>query len=384
MHPGTDKVFKLGHHMLIGMLLAVALSLLTGCSGESRPFSKTQAPSGRTAPPISIVKMNGIPAQKAGMLANLIQEAAATRDIAITVQDFGDSWKMSGDFVPQTEPGGSATLVYAWTLQDGKGRTMHQISGVEPVGPVAGDVWSTVPPDSLRRIAGFTAENLASRLAQLGFATQSAGLIPPSDAYARAGPNAEKELDYETLYGHRAALGGPLADGRQVAAAPQVAGTPALDDENRDSARTPVHKQASAAPATAEARATPTARHKSSGNTIRGVAITGVKGSPGKGNAELATAMRRALEKAGWPVYDAPRPDALNIAGKVTLSKSRGATQKVALAWTVTSPSGESLGTIRQANDVAAGSLDQGWGETAGYAAQAGAEGIFELVGKLR
>ena len=112
--------------------------------------------------------------------------------------------------------------------------------------------------------------------------------------------------------------------------------------------------------------------------------MTGVKGSPGNGNGELTAAMKKALAGAGWPVFDGPRPDALNIAGRVTLDKAIGSTQKVALAWTVTAPDGKDIGTIRQANKVPAGSLDNGWGQTAGYAAQAGAEGIFELVGKLR
>lgn len=346
-------------------MILLVLTALAGCAGQSQPFSKSQGLNGRTSPPISIVAMNGMPAQKAEMLANFIQQAAATRDIAVTRQQFGDSWKLAGDFVPRSEPDGTVKLVYAWTLQDTKGQNLHQISGAEPIGPVGADSWNAVSPDSLRRVAGFTAENLASRLAEMGYTTQRAGLRPPSDAYARAGPNAEKELDYETLYGHRTALTQPPAPGLANSPAP------------------PVH-QAAAQPVPAEAKAKPTAKGKKNAKAIRGVTITGVKGSPGKGNAELASAMRRALEKAGWPVYDTPRPDALNIAGKVSLSKTDGTNQRVTLAWTVTSPDGKDLGTIRQANKVAAGSLDKGWGQTAGYAAQAGAEGIFELVGKLR
>jgi hypothetical protein len=94
--------------------------------------------------------------------------------------------------------------------------------------------------------------------------------------------------------------------------------------------------------------------------------------------------MREALISAGWPVVSKPRGDALTISGKVDVGPRDGASQKVALAWKVSSPDGRVLGTIAQANNIPAGSLDSGWGDTAVYAAQAAATGIFELVRKLR
>jgi hypothetical protein len=56
----------------------------------------------------------------------------------------------------------------------------------------------------------------------------------------------------------------------------------------------------------------------------------------------------------------------------------------VLLNWTVKMPDGEVLGTIKQANDIEPGSLDQSWGDTAYLATQAASEGIFELVNKVR
>ena len=320
------------------------------------------------------------------MLGNFLQEAAANRDIAVVPQDFSDSWKLTGEFLPQPGGDGELQLVYGWTLKDTKGRVMHQISAVEALGPAGGDVWAAVTADSLRRVAGYTTENLASRLGQLGFATQTSGLIPPSDAFARAGPNAEKELDYETLYGQRGGAAGQLAAAGSVQSPatdpqPGVSPEPVTEQEAANQQQVAVNQPQAEQPS---APAKKSAKKSGKATAIRGVTVTGVKGSPGKGNAELANAMRRVLQKAGWPVYDSARPDALNIAGNVKLGKKKGATQKVALAWTVSSPDGKKLGTIRQANDVPAGSLDAGWGKTADYAAQAGAEGIFNLVGKLR
>jgi len=109
-----------------------------------------------------------------------------------------------------------------------------------------------------------------------------------------------------------------------------------------------------------------------------------VKGAPGSGNAELTLAMRETLSSAGWPVLAKPRDDALTISGKVKIDPANGTTQRVALAWTVASPDGKKLGTINQANEIPAGSLDSGWGDTAIYAAQAAATGIFDLVKKFR
>jgi hypothetical protein len=117
---------------------------------------------------------------------------------------------------------------------------------------------------------------------------------------------------------------------------------------------------------------------------IGAVAVLPVHGAPGKGNAQLTAALRAALASAGWPVLNGPRDGALTIDGEVSFEARKGDTQKVAIAWTVTSPDGRTLGVVKQANDVPAGSLDSNWGETAGYAAQAAAIGIFDLVERLR
>jgi hypothetical protein len=114
------------------------------------------------------------------------------------------------------------------------------------------------------------------------------------------------------------------------------------------------------------------------------VALLGVTGSPGRGNDELYLAMRKALRDAGWPVVKNPGKTTLSISGRVALTTPKSGVQQVKLAWAVTLPTGKVLGTVRQANDVPAGSLNKGWGQTAGYAAEAAAEGIFNLVEQVR
>jgi hypothetical protein len=68
----------------------------------------------------------------------------------------------------------------------------------------------------------------------------------------------------------------------------------------------------------------------------------------------------------------------------VKLGPKQAKNQQVALAWTVKTPDGRTLGTVKQANTVPAGSLEGGFGENALFAAQAAASGIYDLVKKYR
>lgn len=179
---------------------------------------------------------------------------------------------------------------------------------------------------------------------------------PPWEAFVRAGPGAENDVDYETLNGPSIATAQP--------------GEVTLD-KDIEVADLPIQEVAAKKPVGKDAE------------VIKSVAVLGVKGA-GSGNAELASAMRVVLDDAGWPVFKNKRKDALNIEGKVSLSAVEGESQTVHIVWLVTSPSGKVLGDVRQENAVPAGSLDQGWGENAEAAAQAAAEGISKLIEKYR
>ena len=175
--------------------------------------------------------------------------------------------------------------------------------------------------------------------------------LPPPDHLAEAGPGAEQELDYETLHGPDRAAASPPALAVEAQPAPE---------------------------------SEPDSRTAGAGQAIQGVAITGITGAGEAGNRELAAALDRVLSDAGWPVEQEPRDDLLAIEGDVTLAQPVGESQKVALRWTVKAPDGQVLGAVEQANNVPAGSLDNGWGDAADHAALAAAQGIFDLVDKLR
>jgi hypothetical protein len=191
---------------------------------------------------------------------------------------------------------------------------------------------------------------------------------PPWEALVKAGPGAENDLDLNTL-------NGPGVQPLEPAPPPPEELRPAAEPGSDDVAV--VAPEQGEKPKAAE---TP----KKKGVVIKAVALTTVTGAPGKGNAELASAMRDVLKQAGWPVLTAKREDALTITGKVGLAAASGGAQKVRIAWVVMSPDGKVLGDVVQENDVPAGSLDAGFGEDARFVAEAAATGVFDLIQKFR
>jgi hypothetical protein len=181
---------------------------------------------------------------------------------------------------------------------------------------------------------------------------------PPWDALVQAAPGAENELDLETLDGPQ-----------QAVATPPPAAEP------------PPIPEIAAPPEIAEKQKSPPAKDAVA---IRFVAVPMVKGAKGSGNAELTGVMRQVLADAGWPVLEKPQADALLIIGQVSMAPPSGASQVVKITWTAQTPKGKKLGEIAQENAVPAGSLDNLWGENAGYAAEAAAEGIFKLIQQFR
>ena len=184
---------------------------------------------------------------------------------------------------------------------------------------------------------------------------QDSLIHPPWEALVKAGPGAGKDVDLETL------------NGPQTAAPEQVAAAPPPP-------------AAAPPPEPAPAPQAP----KPGATAIKAVAVLAVDGASPLANRELTAAMRKVLKDAGWPVLSAPRKDALSIRGHVLLDAAQGPNQAVHLSWQVASPKGKVLGNVDQNNQVAAHSLDGAWGETAGFAAQAAAEGVFKLIGQYR
>jgi len=358
-------------------LLVIWLFLLLGsCGGLSnKPYAKLDgSPEGKPTPPLTLTSVTGLPQDKLQSLKGALSASAGRRDIAIVDGAFDTgTFALSGNF--DIQPAGSQVrLAYAWMLSDKAGTVLHTIAADEKAPAVGTDPWSAVSKEVLQRVAAYTAESLSSRLSQLGYATQIAGLPPPLDSFVQAQPGAEKDIDYETLHGP-----GRVDPAELAAMYPE--GMPAETGSiDKPAAESDV---ASAETAAADTKAKEE-RDAKADYQIKAVAVIPVKGSPGSGNAELTRAMRETLKSAGWPVISAPRADALTIKGKVKVSEVAGETQKVSLAWTISAPNGKVLGTISQSNMVPAGAIDLGWGDSAIQVAEAAALGIFDLVKQLR
>lgn len=325
-------------------LLFAGLLLLAACGGQSSFSNLAYSSATREAPPISLLALDGLPPPVAAQFTDFMRISAKTRGLTLVQGSFAEGLQLSGLFGST-----GAELSYDWTLTNPKGEVLMRLNGAES-GPAGTEPYA---PAVLARVAEATAETLSSRLLQMGFSTRASGMPPPLHAFQEAGPGAEKDIDYETLMGP-----GMAAPVETLAEAPPLPTKP---------------DQPAAKP-----------KAKSSGPAIKSIALLAVTGSPGRGNAELRGALKKVLLAAGWPVVDTARPDALSISGVITLSPPAGANQRVALAWTVKKPDGTEAGVVRQANQVPAGSLDAGWGETADYAAQAAAEGLADLVQRLR
>jgi hypothetical protein len=188
---------------------------------------------------------------------------------------------------------------------------------------------------------------------------------PPWETFVRAGPEAHKEIDYETLNGEiiASAQPGELVPDKAIAV-DEIKETTEADQPNED-------QQAAA---TEPAKA----------GEIKAVAVLPVQGAGKPGNAELTQAMRDILGDAGIKVVNKPRRDALSIQGKVNRKQIANGNERVELIWQVITHDGKLLGDIKQANEVPAGSLDAGWGVNAEAASQAAAEGIAQLMQRYR
>lgn len=406
---------------LVATVLALALVLLlSGCSAGSLLTDSGSAPGGapkgKTVPPIAFQPISGIPPGKLATLKQSLASAGGQHDIGFVEGSFQQGVFSLGGSVRAIPGNAGVRVAYEWQFRDADGVLIDTLTGEDNAGVYSGsDPWGAVTPEVLDRVARRTAGMMAQKLAGMGYAARLTRLTaPPPELFAKAGADAGRQIDFETVHGPGLAEIGTtqLANADQVVEheeiAPWVAAVtpipgeqlmpqvtvsddgraaepPATDDTGEPvvaaaepdageaPAKTPV-KQATAVPATAKADQQP----------IRAVAVLPVKGSPGPGDAELTSAMRKTLSEAGWPVVSKPQADALTIEGRVKLSGKDAKTQSVALRWLVKTPDGKVLGDVKQANDVPAGSLDAGWGGAATAVAEAAATGIFDVVKRYR
>jgi hypothetical protein len=118
--------------------------------------------------------------------------------------------------------------------------------------------------------------------------------------------------------------------------------------------------------------------------TVRPIAWVGsVKGAPGDGNTALARALQGVLPLKGVKVDPKKGKAEWRIEGVVKVTRGAGDNDVVTLTWRVLDAKGKEAGTIAQENAVPRGRLSKPWAEIAGFAAEAAAEGIAQLIQQI-
>lgn len=111
--------------------------------------------------------------------------------------------------------------------------------------------------------------------------------------------------------------------------------------------------------------------------------VGSVKGAPGDGNTALARAMTGVLPLKGVKVEAKKDKAQWRIEGTVSIKRGPNDKDVVTLKWTVFDAKGKEAGTIAQENAVPRGRLNKPWAEIAGFAAEAAAEGIAQLLQQI-
>jgi hypothetical protein len=114
---------------------------------------------------------------------------------------------------------------------------------------------------------------------------------------------------------------------------------------------------------------------------VKPVAWVGaIKGAPGDGNQALARALTGILPMKGVAVEEARAKAQWRVEGVIKVAPGAAGQDVVTLTWRVLDQSGKEAGTIAQENVVPRGRLSKPWREIAGFAAEAAAEGIAQLI----
>jgi hypothetical protein len=108
--------------------------------------------------------------------------------------------------------------------------------------------------------------------------------------------------------------------------------------------------------------------------------VGSVRGAPGDGNQALTRALTGILPMKGVMLGATQAKAQWRIEGVVKVAPGANGQDIVTLTWRVLDAQGREAGSITQENTVPRGRLAKPWREIAGFAAEAAAEGIAQLI----
>lgn len=113
------------------------------------------------------------------------------------------------------------------------------------------------------------------------------------------------------------------------------------------------------------------------------MAVGRIKGAPGDGNVALAFAIKTALMAKGVRMAPAPAKAVWQIDCSVAVVRLNDKEDRVRLVWRLRDPQRREAGTLEQENPVPHGRLRGKWGDVATYAAEAAADGIWQILQQI-
>jgi hypothetical protein len=98
----------------------------------------------------------------------------------------------------------------------------------------------------------------------------------------------------------------------------------------------------------------------------------------------LSNALKTALTAKGARVTDGPAAVGWRVECVVTISALSATEDRVQLVWKLLDPDKKEAGTLTQENPVPKGRLGKKWGDVASFAAEAAADGIWQILQQIR
>lgn len=307
---------------------------ILGSAGSSTPSTELASPAA-TAPgsavKLAVAPVIGAPESVAKQMQTSLAGALAKQNLAVAQNATDKSdYTLRGYVVSAREKAG-VKVSYIWDVTDPSGQRVNRITGEEIVAAGADrDPWGSVSAQVIDTISSKTAQQVAA-------------WAPSRQSPAASGTSAATP----------------------VATAPSSTPT-------RTAAAKPM-----AAPMTAPG---PTTGSIASGPST--AFVPNVTGAPGDGRISLTSALQRELSKNGVSLTTTASATTYRVEGVVDVGQAKDGKQPIKIDWHVKDPTGKSVGTVSQKNEIAAGALDGAWGATADAAAAAAAQGILKLLPK--
>ena len=114
------------------------------------------------------------------------------------------------------------------------------------------------------------------------------------------------------------------------------------------------------------------------------VRIGRIAGAPGDGNRALALALEGALRERGAKIERDQGSGLWRVDCVVTVARLSATEDRVKLVWKLVAADGKEAGTLVQENPVERGRLGRKWGPIAAFAAEAAADGMWQVLQQIR